>query len=239
MESIEQNGSISQAAKDIGLSYKGALEILEIANSASSKALLRTTIGGAWGGGTRLTNGGKALLQLFKHLDEKYQSFLQQLNQDLSGDAFAQLLLEPLTIKNSAPNQLFGTIMNIQPSSVSVEVVVQLIGGERIVACLDFEEFDLLELNVGKPVLLLISSREISIMTDPDVWRFSTSNTLHSSVISIRQQATHYEVVLRLIGGDKIATVVSQMLAETIKLRPGMPTRAVFNGSAIIIATRV
>jgi molybdate transport system regulatory protein len=239
LESVEQTGSIRQAAKDIGLSYKCAWETLEIANRTFAKALFKTSIGGTTGGGARLTNGGKVLLQLFRQLDEQHQSFLQQLNQGLSDDILAQQLLEPLTIKNTFTNQLSGTVINIQPGSASDEVVVQLNGGERIVADLNDGEFEQLELNVGKPVLLLISSLDIGIVIDSDDCRFFSRNSLHCSVIAMKKVSADYCVVLRMIGGDEISIVIPRPSAESIGLRTGMPTRAVFNGSAVVIASRI
>ena len=81
------------------------------------------------GGGTRLTDAGKSLVNLFQQLDLQYQCFLKQLNQNLNDSTYARLLLEPLSIVNSANNQIFGTIIVIQPAEDAVEIVAQLIGG--------------------------------------------------------------------------------------------------------------
>jgi len=238
LQSIEQSGSISQAAKQVGLSYKGAWQILEKANNFSPRTLITTATGGYMGGGTHLTKAGKALLQLFTQLDEQHQLFVQRLNQNLSKDSYAQLLLEPLSIKNSAANQLFGTVIVIQPGIDSAEIIVQLIGGERIAVSLSFAELDSLALSLGRPVLLLLDSRDISIVTDNDAGRFSARNALHASVIRVRQHGGDIEITLNLIGDDTLCVTIAKERSEAMELRPGITTQAVFNSSAVIIAAK-
>jgi molybdate transport system regulatory protein len=58
LRAIEQSGSINQAAKQVGLSYKGAWQMIECANNLPSKVLIITATGGSKGGGTQLTAAG-------------------------------------------------------------------------------------------------------------------------------------------------------------------------------------
>lgn len=61
LQAIEESGSINQAAKQSGLSYKGAWQMLERLNNGAPQALLTTAIGGSKGGGTSLTAAGHAM----------------------------------------------------------------------------------------------------------------------------------------------------------------------------------
>ncbi len=82
LKAINQSGSLNQAAKQVGLSYKGAWQIIERANNSSPKTLVATAIGGTKGGGTVLTEAGQALIHLFEELQGAHQLFLKQLNQN-------------------------------------------------------------------------------------------------------------------------------------------------------------
>jgi len=133
LKAIEQTGSLNQAAKKMGLSYKGAWQILERANNSAPQLLVATAIGGSKGGGSCLTEAGQALLALFTDLERQHQQFLEQLNRNLVDNPDMVLLLQRLVIKTSGRNQLFGCITDIRAGQVSAEVSVQLKGGEIIV----------------------------------------------------------------------------------------------------------
>lgn len=237
INSINQCGSINQAAREVGLSYKGAWNILERAKTLTSTALITSATGGLNGGGTRLTPKGKALLQLFTQIDQDYQLFLQQLNQSLSDDSLAQLLLIPCTLKSNAVNQIFATVIAINPKPESADVVLELIGGERIVALLSFDEIDSLQLEVGRPVLLLISSQKIFIALESDTSHYSASNCLHASIIRVRQMEHSVEITLRMICGDNLIAELNKDISQG--LRPGLTVRAVINSSNVIVAARI
>ncbi|QWF69685.1 TOBE domain-containing protein [Methylomonas paludis] len=239
LESIDEGGSISQAARVVGLSYKGAWQILEHANNLAPYPLITSATGGYMGGGTTLTSSGKALLDLFKLVNNQYELFLQQLNQSLTEDALTPLLLEPLSIKSSARNQLLGRILVIQPSLDAVDVMVQLIGGERICATLSFAELDDLQLDIGCAVLLLIDDQATCLLTDYEQLGVTVRNALHCSVSRIRQQDENYEVTLRLIGGDHLQTLISPATMETMALKPGTAARLMFNSSDVLVAAKI
>lgn len=71
LEHIDQTGSISKAAKIMGLSYKKAWELVDSMNSQGKGPYVITQKGGAKGGGTELTDAGKTLMNAYKQLDNK------------------------------------------------------------------------------------------------------------------------------------------------------------------------
>ena len=236
LRAIDQNGSINQAAKQMGLSYKGAWQMIERANNFSPKVLITTATGGSKGGGTCLTTAGRALLQLFTRLEEQHSQFLRELNQGLEADSDVLLLLKPIIIKTSATNQLFGTIAAIRSGAVNAEVAVELKGGEKIVVSLTLAELDSLELEIGGDVLMLINAPEISVFTDLDGCRLSARNRLRGTVIRVQQDGVDTEVVIRLPGDDSIVAMVTQVSADALDLQPGIPVDAVFKSNAVILA---
>ncbi len=113
LQAVACTGSISQAAKQCRLIYKGAWQIIERANNSTPAPLINTT-SGAKGGGAALIETGMALLALFNDLQQQHQAFLNQLNQGLLANPDMRLLLERLAIKTSVRNQLFGTVDNTE-----------------------------------------------------------------------------------------------------------------------------
>ncbi len=235
LRAIEQSGSINQAAKQTGLSYKGAWQMIERANNLAPKVLITTATGGNKGGGTCLTAAGQSLLQLFTRLELQHRQFLQQLNQSLADDPDVQMLLKRQLIKTSATNQLFGTISVIKPGTINAEVLVELKGGEQIVASLTLTELKLLELSIGGDVLLLINDPEVIVITDPGNYTLSARNCLCGTVIRVRYDGVDSEVVIILPSGDSLVATITQASAESLKVKPGISAHAVFKSNAVIL----
>lgn len=85
LENIIATGSISQAAKLMGMSYKKAWDMVQSMNQQVIKPIVSTQTGGEKGGGTIVTEEGKHLMAAFKQLYEEIQhSFDEKLQQFLN-----------------------------------------------------------------------------------------------------------------------------------------------------------
>jgi len=69
-------------------------------------------------------------------------------------------------MKISAQNQLAGRVLNVDHGAVMSIVVVQLDGGQEVVAAITKDSAERLELGVGDPVLAVIKSTEVMIAKD-------------------------------------------------------------------------
>jgi len=67
---IEKKGSISAAARACGMNYRRAQYLLETLNQALGTPVVETVVGGSSGGGARLTDTGKRLIDAFQALEE-------------------------------------------------------------------------------------------------------------------------------------------------------------------------
>ena len=235
LSAIDKTGSINQAAKHVGLSYKGAWQMIERANNLAPKVLIATATGGSKGGGTVLTPAGQALLALYCRLEHQHQQFLAKLNRDLLDDPDMMILLKSMAVKSSASNQLFGQIFEIKTGAIHREIDVRLKGGEHIVASMANDEFDSLGLKDGDDVLLLIGMSEINIVTDENPYRLSARNSLKGTVIRIQQDGIDAEVFMRLPGGDSIVAMITQGSAESLDLKVGDSVKAVFKSNAVLL----
>jgi molybdate transport system regulatory protein len=68
---IEATGSISAAARAMGMSYRRAWQLVEAMNASFTEPVVRTAIGGKRGGGAAVTAFGKALVASFRAMEEK------------------------------------------------------------------------------------------------------------------------------------------------------------------------
>ncbi len=238
LKAIDDSGSINQAAKQVGLSYKGAWQIIERANNRAPKTLISTATGGAKGGGTRLTEAGHALISLFLRLEQQHQEFLARLNRDLCADPDTLLLLHRLVVKTSARNQLFGRVLAIEADEVNAEIAVKLKGGEQITVAICPSAIESMNLNVGADALVLISSAEITLTTDIDHSKFVTKNHLPCRVLGIHQGDVNAELRVLLAGGEILAVSVTPQSVNDMAIKPGQQLWAVFNSNAPILGVR-
>jgi molybdate transport system regulatory protein len=69
VERIGRTGSISAAAREMGMSYRRAWQLVESLNRAFRKPVVATAIGGRRGGGARVTPFGARMVALFRAME--------------------------------------------------------------------------------------------------------------------------------------------------------------------------
>jgi molybdate transport system regulatory protein len=70
LESIRDTGSISAAAREMGMSYKRAWLLLDSMNQAFTEAVVRAAPGGTGGGGATLSPFGAEVLERYRRIEE-------------------------------------------------------------------------------------------------------------------------------------------------------------------------
>ncbi|MDD3553526.1 MAG: LysR family transcriptional regulator [Deltaproteobacteria bacterium] len=78
LERIKLYGSISEAARSMGMSYRHAWDLVDSINKQARMPLVETATGGKGGGGARLTDAGELAVQAFWRLYARFQQFLQE-----------------------------------------------------------------------------------------------------------------------------------------------------------------
>jgi molybdate transport system regulatory protein len=71
VERIAETGSISAAARAMGMSYRRAWQLVEALNKACREPVVITAIGGKRGGGAEVTAFGRRLVRLFRAMEGK------------------------------------------------------------------------------------------------------------------------------------------------------------------------
>ena len=71
LESIRDTGSISAAARDMGMSYKRAWLLLDSINQAFTEPVVTAATGGSGGGGATLTAFGVEVLERYRRVQDE------------------------------------------------------------------------------------------------------------------------------------------------------------------------
>lgn len=71
IERIGQTGSISAAARGMGMSYRRAWQLVEALNASYLEPVVQTAVGGQRGGGASVTPFGRRLAEQFRAMEHK------------------------------------------------------------------------------------------------------------------------------------------------------------------------
>ena len=70
LEAIAEAGSITAAARQLGMSYRRAWTLVDEMNKALSSPVVTTAAGGSHGGGTALSPTGEALVRHYRAAED-------------------------------------------------------------------------------------------------------------------------------------------------------------------------
>lgn len=73
LEALEQHGSISAAAKAMGMSYRRAWLLVDELNACLKYPAVCSATGGVQGGGSILTREGRQLVALYRTIEQRAQ----------------------------------------------------------------------------------------------------------------------------------------------------------------------
>ncbi len=158
LKQIAQTGSISQGAKNAGISYKSAWDAINEMNTLSEHPLVDRATGGKGGGGAILTRFGQRLIQLYDLLAQIQQKAFDVLSDDDALPLDSLLgAISRFSLQTSARNQWFGTVTARDNDHVQQHVEVLLADGTtRLKAAITAQSGERLGLNEGKEVLVLL-----------------------------------------------------------------------------------
>lgn len=237
LAAIAEQGSITAAAKAVGISYKGAWDAIEAMNNLAGEPLLERAAGGKGGGGTRLTARGAQLVENFRKIEEEHRKFVAHLSGQSHALADDFLLIQRMKMKTSARNQFSGKVVELKEGAINDEVTLEVVGGQRIVGTVTRDSRDSLGLAVGAEAFALVKASSVIVVTDLAGARLSARNQLAGKITRVLPGAVNTEVSIALPGGAVIAAIVTRESGETMGLAEGGAATAVFKASSVILGT--
>ncbi|MWU56387.1 LysR family transcriptional regulator, partial [Escherichia coli] len=119
LAAIGATGSITAAAKAVGLSYKAAWEAVDAMNNLAGVALVVRSTGGKGGGGTTLTPRAERLIETYRGLEHEHRKFIERASAAIDDFAGDWAMIGRIGMKTSARNQLYGTVESITRGAVN------------------------------------------------------------------------------------------------------------------------
>lgn len=236
LKQIEQTGSISQGAKNAGISYKSAWDAINDMNTLSEQPLVDRATGGKGGGGAIVTRYGQRLIQLYDLLAQIQQKAFDALSDDDNVPLDSLLAaISRFSLQTSARNQWFGTVTARDSLQIQQHIEILLADGTtRLKAAITAQSAERLELDEGKEVLVLLKAPWVSITRDHDAAK-TADNQLQGTISHIERGQMQCEVLMTLADGQPLCATVP--LSESDNLEEGAAVTAYFNADRVIIAT--
>ncbi|KAF7600402.1 MAG: molybdenum-dependent transcriptional regulator [Candidatus Dactylopiibacterium carminicum] len=241
LEAIELTGSISQAAREVPLSYKAAWDAVDAMNNLSEAPLVERAVGGKHGGGTTLTAYGKRVVALYRAMEAEYQQALDRVaasldNAEDSNPQTLRRLMRSVSITPSARNQFVGPVTTLRAGEVTFEVGIRFDGMNEIVAQISREGAEQLQLTLGRELHAWVNSSAVILMTDESL-RISARNQLWGEVLRIHEGPVSVDVVLALPGGRTVSALITRESLQELGLREGSRACAVFKASSVMLCS--
>ncbi len=234
LEKIGKTGSITKAAKAMKMSYKAAWDSIDAMNNLAEEPLVERSSGGKGGGGTRLTPYALQMMSTYKVLQEEHERFMKNLSLRINKKDGHLRLIERMTMRVSARNQLHGTVIKIHKGAVNSEVVLKLQGNDSLTAIVTNEAIPALDLGIDSEAYALFKAGEVMLSTQLDV-AISTSNRYRGQVSRIERGAVNSEVIITLKGGNTLCSMITNADVDELKLGEGMEVLAFFRANSVIL----
>jgi len=239
LSKIELLGSLSAAAKALGMSYKGAWQAIEAMNVLAGTPMVVSQKGGSGGGGGMvLSEQGKALVSAYQLFSEQMQHWMRSL-EETSPQILSQLeLMRKLSMKTSARNLLHGSVKSIQHGAVNSEVVLAIGQGLEVVAQITPSSLERLELQVGSEAFALIKASWVLLADANSGMKTSARNQLCGEVTSMEKGAVNCDVSITLSSGHQMSAIVTNESAQQLGIAVGEPCCALFKASHVLLAVQ-
>ena len=221
---IGQVGSISEAARGAGVSYKAAWQALETLTNLAGIPLVDKAVGGTGGGGAVLTAAGQQVLQAAQAMAEARRQVLDQLATASNAPGRAVLAL-----RTSMRNQFPCTVTAITKKAGFVRVALTAKGGTVFHSKITSASAELFELHPGQQVLVLCKATAVQIHTST---REKNKNVIHGIVVRKSRGSASGEVNLLVEPGITIVGFVEQLSQFNISDE----AKAVIDETAVVLA---
>jgi molybdate transport system regulatory protein len=222
---VGDSGSISQAARDAGVSYKAAWQAIDTLTNLAGVTLVERAVGGAGGGGALITDAGKQLLAVAAQLSESRRQLLAS-----AAAAPGTAALPHTGLRTSMRNQFPCRVDRLETQGQTVRVFLRLPDDSQLVSRITKASAELLGLQAGLQVLALCKAT--AVIVTPQA----------GSSLEGQQLRGHAQRVSRGAGGDEVSLLLDAGLllvgfaAAGSGVRAKTAVNALIDESAVVIA---
>ena len=225
---LQDAGSISEAARGAGVSYKAAWQAIEVLSNLAGASLVEKAVGGS-GGGARLTPAGDQLLEAAQLLAQARNSVLSVLERR-QGNSLNLSTLAGLGLRTSMRNQLPCRIQSIEKRASAAWVQLELPNGATLLSKITQESAELLGLQVGMPALALCKASAVTVSAHAE--GLAEHNQLWGQLKDTVDAAPGSEVSVALAPGLQIVGFTG----EKVALKAGQAAVVWVDAASVVIA---
>jgi molybdate transport system regulatory protein len=241
---VSQSGSISQAARDAGVSYKAAWQAIDTLTNLAGVALVERAVGGTGGGGANTTAAGNRLLAMAARLHQTRRAVIMAASDEKVSLESGPLTpipqkrtlptLSGLSVRTSMRNQLPCMIEKVQTRGQVVRVYLATVGplSAQIVSRITKASAELLGLQAGQEVLALCKATAVTVTASGNSHSKPETQSLDGRAVRISRSKLGDEVSLQLGGGLQLVGFA----AAGMNLKTGATVRAQIDEAAVVIA---
>lgn len=231
LRQIGQGGSISQAARAAGVSYKAAWQALDTLTNLAGVTLVERVVGGAGGGGARLTPAAEQLLAAADAVRQARVSALAQLE-----GGGADLAVARLSLRTSMRNQWPCIVQDMRSCGQIVRVHLCGVGpaaaGLAVTARITLESAELLGLHAGVPVQALCKATAVHVLAATKAPVPAGGNQWPGRASRVSRGELGDEVAVQLDAGVQMVGFA----APGSGLRAGSPVTLVLDENVVVLA---
>lgn len=235
LEAIDRFGSITRAAREIGVSYKTAWDAVDAMNNAAERPLVERAVGGLGGGGTVLTDEGKETVRMYRVLQDEHQEFIKRLEGRLGDVGRFYSLLRRVAMRVSARNVFQGKVTAVRKGAVSTEVALALKGGGTVCSVITNESAGVLGLKTGVEAYAFFKASAVILGKDLHDAKVSARNLLCGTADRITHGPVNAEVTVVLPGGSVLTAIITGESAKRLLLAKGDHVCALVKASSVIL----
>ena len=209
LRGIAQSGSISQAARDVGVSYKAAWQAVDTLTNLAGVPLVERSVGGAGGGGALITPAGEELLRAAEAMARLRAELLQRMQSSRQPN---------LGLMTSMRNQWPCTVLKVESMGAQIRVWLRAAaeaGADwTIAARITPESYELLGLAPGVQVLALCKASAVRIWLGKErpegstqginLWPAVVQRATYGAAAVDAESAASDEAICRLNWGAQI-----------------------------------
>ena len=201
---LQDAGSISEAARRAGVSYKAAWQAIDILSNLAGTPLVEKVVGGAGGGGAQLTQAGKELLKASTELEKAKTQLVKKASAKPTTDSSTAFLGLRTTMRNQFP----CTVSAIVKKAGFVRVELSSKGGTVFHSKITAASAELFDLHKGQQVLVLCKATAVHITKASGE---NNKNVVHGVVVRKSRGSASGEVNLLVEPGITIVGFVDQL----------------------------
>ena len=149
---ISETNSLTEGARLAGISYRSAWDRVKAVESNLGVKIVETKVGGAKGGGAKLTPEGETLLQDFRRVRKYLFNALED-----------RQYMVKASYKLSARNRVVAKVTKVQKGPTTSSVKMTIKGPVTLTSIISTEAVDDLDLKEGDEVEAIIKSTEVII----------------------------------------------------------------------------